>query len=56
MWYEGSSAVERRYYDWSLARTRQHACADVRDALDICDAQVSTQTDDSAVVTVVMRR
>ena len=36
VWCSGRAPVERRYYDWSLARTRRRACADLRAGLAKC--------------------
>jgi hypothetical protein len=39
-WCDGRSPVERRYYDWSLKRTRRRACADLRAGLGKCTADL----------------
>ena len=35
-WCRGSVPVKRRWYDWSLARTRRQACADFHAAFASC--------------------
>jgi len=42
-WCRGSAPVQRRYYEWSLARTRRQACADLRN--DSCLTVAGTDTD-----------
>jgi hypothetical protein len=43
-WCDGRTSVERRYYDWSRARTRRQACADLLAGLRSCAARTQEVT------------
>jgi hypothetical protein len=45
-WCAGRSPVARRYYDWSLKRTRRRACADLRSDLASCTAELREDPSD----------
>jgi hypothetical protein len=53
-WCDGHASVARRYYDWSLARTRRRACADLRSSFASCKAEVRTTDLDGAPGPVVI--
>jgi hypothetical protein len=51
-WCRGSAPVRRRYYEWSLARTRRQACADLRRTPCVTVGDEDTDGDRGPVVVV----